>query len=199
MLSTAWRQKSLKRGVYFQIMTLTQEQMDRRLDAAKRNWEMHQEIKAEAQRRVDHMLFLMNAGAFGISIAFLTFLNTTIVWGIVLMASWTMLGLSIHFMMQAHEAEAMSSFLNQVHLNMWITSKFTVPGVDWDMDTSEYQDILASDAKAKELRRSAKDIASVGFILLLLFAMANLAEISAQKKHDLEQPVRIFTSFYPQR
>ncbi len=130
---------------------------ERRDDLSLKNWDMHHKIKTDSLKEIDHIVLLVSTGAFGISIAFLSFMRGQIIDWEIILASWTFFLFSICSCTGLHLFNAWGSIRCQHLINHYRETKgkpspSLVGSIKENMDTSQDPKVKKYDKWARYAR-----------------------------------------------
>ncbi|MCL4392027.1 hypothetical protein M1413_01725 [Patescibacteria group bacterium] len=150
----------------------------RKDEIAVSNWQMHHQLKIDSLRQMDNIILLLGTGAFGVSIAFVSFLKEKPIDWWILLLSWMFLLAAIICTFLAHEANVKTSLRNQVLINQWRVNggnsiRTDEMVIDEKMDTSKDPQVQVHDRETNKRRNAAKTLLILGIVSLILFAGIN--------------------------
>jgi len=145
-----------------------------RYEAVRRNFDRHQEIKSTTIKSLNNTIFLLSTGTFVLSMSLIAYLKSEIFYPRLLVLAWLFLLLAIAGSAWAQWCMASCSIQNQNLLNDWVKSAFTVPGPNWNMDTSKDEKIQKATKLGKFLTKLTIFFVVSGLLSLFFFASINI-------------------------
>ncbi len=154
-------------------------------EAAEKNFLMHHEIKNDAIKSINNIIFVVGTGTFVLSISIIGYFKTALAFPCLLIISWLCLLLAIIGNVAAQWYTVKASLRNQKLINQWINSGFKTPE-KWNMDTS-------SDPEIKKFTRIGYKLSKWVVILLILglfmlFAFVSINLIVQNKQYQRQEP-----------
>lgn len=170
--ATLWAHKMT--GVYSPHMNEFTKHLE---EQSQRNWEMHHQIKTDSFKEANRIIFWVDTGSFGVSLAFLSFLDNP---GnlIFVFLSWTFFILSIYFLIISHESTGLASIRAQHLINAWRGVEGKVDAslgksIKPDMSITD-QEFTEREAEARAWRKTALILMVAGLISVAVFALGNI-------------------------